>query len=546
MNTIEDILSNALFYPACGDDGLPVKYFNEHYSEYGIDSHVYVDYAMNEDRLRELQDGFRYYHVVSETDLEAGDLVVPGSDYTRYASILTSEEVCRMKEIVYGMYRDSIKPFGRLIRYERNVDSDPSRGPEHFTLLYIGAEAVAAYAALYRTRGIAPKAIAIIAPGTGFGGNYTDFYDPESAFMKIVSQGEARPQFFLFGYDRILRFEDYMKKKMSMTKECVEKKKAEFKNRYDGKNAEDLAVLAAVQHGYLYSPDLTEREREDIRKKWKEELKRIGEKYAEARGLEEFISDIVTLRHYMNEAFPDSFNNTKDGYENGFRIAHAQKSLSIYLKHCWCRGMITPIPPTCPVDGNVLSWVEIKSAWTKCNWVDDCDGEKYSGYRSQMNHIRSMASKEAPGLSVFEWELCKFKSEAEKRAEKGHAAPKPGDRPSRKVDLKQEAAKWYDKNKGKYKELSNPNKESSGEVIYLRAKLNDGILLELGVNIKRKKQYCFCRVTGISGKKDLSMLSSMLKYHQSNDKMYSKDEYFTKDSLSIFEHIIGNCGEKQS
>ena len=210
MDSIEEILGNSVFYPACGDDGLPVKYFNEHFAEYGVNSYVYVDYAMNADRLRDIQNGFRYYHIVEQTDLAEGDLVAPGTDYRKYASVLTDEEIVRQKEVVYGMYRSSIRPFARLIKYERNDDADKVRGPERFTMLYIGAEGVAAYAALYSTRGIAPKAIAIIAPGTGFGGNYTDFYDPDSALLKLVRQGELQPEYIMFGYDKVMGFKDYL------------------------------------------------------------------------------------------------------------------------------------------------------------------------------------------------------------------------------------------------------------------------------------------------------------------------------------------------
>ena len=210
MDSIEEILGNSMFYPACGEDGLPVKYFNEHFAEYGIDSYVYVDYAMNADRLKDIQNGFRYYHVVEQIDLAEGDLVAPGTDYRKYASVLTDEEIVRQKEVVYGMYRGLIRPFARHIEYERNDDADKVRGPERFTMLYIGAEGVAAYAALYSTRGIAPKAIAIIAPGTGFGGNYTDFYDPDSALLKLVRQGELQPEYIMFGYDKVMGFKDYL------------------------------------------------------------------------------------------------------------------------------------------------------------------------------------------------------------------------------------------------------------------------------------------------------------------------------------------------
>lgn len=217
LETIDEILCNSVFYPACGEDGLPVKYFNEHFAEYGINNYVYVDYAMNADRLQELQDSFRYYHVVEQKDLRECELVVPGTDYLQYASVLTPEEVTRQKDVVFGRYIDTIKPFSRIIEYARDDDADPSRGPERFNLLYIGAEAVAAYAALYSTRGIAPKAIAIIAPGTGFGGNYTDFYDPDSALLKLVRQGESQPEFILFGYDKVMGFEEYLKKNRQTT-----------------------------------------------------------------------------------------------------------------------------------------------------------------------------------------------------------------------------------------------------------------------------------------------------------------------------------------
>ena len=113
MESIEAILSNSVFYPACGDDGLPVKYFNEHFAEYGVNNYVYVDYAMNAERLRNIQDGFRYYHIVEQTDLAEGDLVALGTDYRKYASVLTDEEIVRQKEVVYGMYRGLIRPFAR-------------------------------------------------------------------------------------------------------------------------------------------------------------------------------------------------------------------------------------------------------------------------------------------------------------------------------------------------------------------------------------------------------------------------------------------------
>lgn len=203
-----------------------------------------------------------------------------------------------------------------------------------------------------------------------------------------------------------------------MTKETVLQKKEEFARKYEGKAPEYLAILAAVQRAHLYSPTLSSMKRCEIRTEWASKLKELGSRYRQERSVEEFIADIDELKRHMNEAFPDSFVNSKKNYSNGFRLAHAQKSLSIYLKHCWCRGQIDPVPPTCPIDGNVLSWVGIRQAWTKCDSIEDCNGVKYSGYRSQMKHIISFASSKEPDLSVFEWELCNFKSNSDLRADK--------------------------------------------------------------------------------------------------------------------------------
>ena len=196
----------------------------------------------------------------------------------------------------------------------------------------------------------------------------------------------------------------------------IETKRKEFAVKYQRLGTpEDLAVLAAVQHGYLYSPNLSNGEKLRIKNEWKRLLKEIGSKYQLQRTIEDFINDIQNLKRRMNEQFPDSFNNENIEYENGFRIAHAQKSLSIYLKHCWCRKAIAPIPPACPIDGNVLKWVHVKQAWTKCNSVEDVGRVLHTGYRSQYNTIRMFVGHRNPGLSVFEWELFNWKSDSEKK-----------------------------------------------------------------------------------------------------------------------------------
>ena len=212
LKNISGALTNSVFYPACELDGTPVKFFNEHFAEYGIDCYVYADYAMNGDKLEEVEETFRYYHVASRHELKESDLTARGTDYRKYALILSEEEIRRQKEIVFGMFGDTISPFGRMLVYERNSDVGPDRGPDRFTLIYVGGEAVATYAALYRIRDIAPKALAIIHPGTGFGGNYTDFFNPDAAFMKLISGGKNQPEFLYIGEQAIMPYKEYIRK----------------------------------------------------------------------------------------------------------------------------------------------------------------------------------------------------------------------------------------------------------------------------------------------------------------------------------------------
>ena len=147
---IGDLLRNSLYYPACWTDGSPIKYFNERYGEFGINSFVYVDYTMSSEILSQEEETFRHYHIFASRDLSVEELTMPGRDYMSYARVLSAEERLRYKEIVLGMHKDQIQPFARWIVYERNDDAPADCGPERFSLLYIGGEGVATYAALYR------------------------------------------------------------------------------------------------------------------------------------------------------------------------------------------------------------------------------------------------------------------------------------------------------------------------------------------------------------------------------------------------------------
>ena len=89
----------------------------------------------------------------------------------------------------------------------------------------------------------------------------------------------------------------------------------------------------------------------------------------------------------------------------GYRIAHAQKSLSLSLKHMWCHGFLNFDPPVCVVDAIILEEARTlgggraKVAWTRLNSVE--------AYR---NHL-SICQKAAGNVDLALWELFTYKGD---------------------------------------------------------------------------------------------------------------------------------------
>ena len=67
-----------------------------------------------------------------------------------------------------------------------------------------------------------------------------------------------------------------------------------------------------------------------------------------------FEKDIVALQQALDARFGHLLRPTQKGYVAGFRVSHAQKSLSLLLKHAWCHGLMDE-PPSCPVDRLILT-----------------------------------------------------------------------------------------------------------------------------------------------------------------------------------------------
>lgn len=186
---LKAILQDSLYYPACDIDGELIRYCNLHFDRLSICSFVYADYAAGRERLMDNLDTFLGYHLVATRVLNP--LEVGADKGFPMPKGINSEE--------YRRYQDQWQSFGQWAVYERDEGYGRDHGPERFSLLYLGAEGVAAYAGLYLNNNITPKGMAIIQPGHAFGFNWTNFTDPNGPLTRTMKLGRSMPEYLFYG-----------------------------------------------------------------------------------------------------------------------------------------------------------------------------------------------------------------------------------------------------------------------------------------------------------------------------------------------------------
>lgn len=183
---LDRILRGSLYYPASGFDDDPVRYLSG-----SVRSFVYADYGRERDEFMSALDGpeFQGYEILAIREIDGAELAPQGWHRPPGAAWDGEPNPCDVKP-----------PFFIWVVMEGPDDFSANHGPRRLSLLYLCIDGVEAFQTLYVERGLAPKAIAIIQPGYGFGGNYTDFRDPERMLGRAVLGNPAgAPQFLLYG-----------------------------------------------------------------------------------------------------------------------------------------------------------------------------------------------------------------------------------------------------------------------------------------------------------------------------------------------------------
>ncbi len=191
-----------------------------------------------------------------------------------------------------------------------------------------------------------------------------------------------------------------MAKGTALTPEELKREKDKFLERYnpyrtDCQAASD-AVKSASQHNALYAVGLSERERACVRETWKALLCEIAHKYRRTIAKSQYELDIETLKQRMNKRFRGCLRS------DGFKVSHAQKSLSVFLKRLWCMGRIAT-PPQCPVDARILARAGLRDHDTRWTYVNSMEE-----HRCKVAFLDKCAG--ASGLTLAEWELKAFQT----------------------------------------------------------------------------------------------------------------------------------------
>lgn len=173
---LRKVLEGSLYYPASGLDGSPIRHWS-----IGVDSFVYADMSVTKASYEsELSSGaFRGYQLLASKQLYPTDLTPVGWK----SQIPTCLDADVYRRLVVDALSDGTGPFAIWSVFERSQDLNEAHGPQRFSLLYVRGEGCATYQALYNSNNVQPKVIALVRPGTGFGGNFGNF---EQALLEVM------------------------------------------------------------------------------------------------------------------------------------------------------------------------------------------------------------------------------------------------------------------------------------------------------------------------------------------------------------------------
>lgn len=184
---INQLLRESVFYPCSGLDSAPTVFLLRK----GFTSFVYADYSITKESFRDIcRKSWFFGYTAKRIKFLKTDTIFGESWNT-----------IRLQNhnLFENLYYEWSEPFIAIVNFERAACMKKDFGPDKFTLMFVRCEAITTFLSLYTKRDIAPKCLAYIRSGIGFGGNYKEF--PLLLDQSIRNNPGGYPEFML--YDRL-------------------------------------------------------------------------------------------------------------------------------------------------------------------------------------------------------------------------------------------------------------------------------------------------------------------------------------------------------
>lgn len=183
--------SRVVYYPGSGTDGHAVKVFGSSHSAHCF---VYVDYDVTQESLEAALEhprhAFQGYQCLARLQLHPSDRV-PGG----WKPHVSMDE---LPTVGYGFAGVMDKPFGFLEVLERDPGRDDRHGARRLAVLFLGADGIASYDALFCQDHGRSAPFAVLLQDHGFGGNY-DRFGRGGLMERIARESGALPAWLLVG-----------------------------------------------------------------------------------------------------------------------------------------------------------------------------------------------------------------------------------------------------------------------------------------------------------------------------------------------------------
>ncbi len=181
----EVLNSRILFYPGSGNDGQPIRTFNQSQC---VHVFFYVDYGISRQSLENVLEshGFLGYHRIDRVDISKQQLIPNG---------WIPAPIEKKKPPRYWFVEENEVPYCFVDIYERDDNYDDSHGSDRFAVIFLFADAIAAYDAIFCNNRNKPPFILVL-QDHGFGGEY-DSYGEKGAMKGYADFSQVYPDILL-------------------------------------------------------------------------------------------------------------------------------------------------------------------------------------------------------------------------------------------------------------------------------------------------------------------------------------------------------------